>query len=45
MVRSLGVQIFRVNKDSRVTLVLLNPDIPCFADSVDPDQLASKEPN
>ena len=23
-----------------LTLVLLNPDIPCFANSVDPDQLA-----
>ena len=27
------------------TLVLLNPDIPCFANSVDPDQLASEEAN
>ena len=26
-----------------VTLVLLNPDIPCLANSVDPDQLASEE--
>ena len=26
---------------SLLTLVLLNPDIPCFASSVDPDQLAS----
>ena len=26
-------------------LVLLNPDIPCFANSVDPDQLASEEAN
>ena len=25
--------------------VLLNPDIPCFANSVDPDQLASEEAN
>ena len=25
----------------RLTLVLLNPDILCFANSVDPDQLAS----
>ena len=24
---------------------LLNPDIPCFANSVDPDQLASEEAN
>ena len=23
----------------------LNPDIPCFANSVDPDQLASEEAN
>ena len=28
-----------------LTLVLLNPDIPCFANSVDPDQLASDEAN
>ena len=28
-----------------LTLVLLNPDIPCFANSVDPDQLASAEAN
>ena len=28
-----------------LTLVLLNPDIPCFANSVDPDQLASSEAN
>ena len=27
-----------------LTLVLLNPDIPSFANSVDPDQLASKKP-
>ena len=26
-----------------LTLVLLNPDITCFANSVDPDQLASEE--
>ena len=25
-----------------LTLVLLNPDIPVFVDSVDPDQLASE---
>ena len=31
--------------DSNLTLVLLNPDIPCFANSVDPDQLASEEAN
>ena len=30
---------------STLTLVLLNPDIPCLANSVDPDQLASEEPN
>ena len=29
----------------QLTLVLLNPDIPCFANSVDPDQLASEEAN
>ena len=28
-----------------LTLVLLNPDIPFFANSVDPDQLASEEAN
>ena len=28
-----------------ITLVLLNPDISCFASSVDPDQLASEEAN
>ena len=28
-----------------LTLVLLNPDISCFANSVDPDQLASSEAN
>ena len=29
----------------KLTLVQLNPDIPCFANSVDPDQLASEEAN
>ena len=28
-----------------LTPVLLNPDISCFANSVDPDQLASEEAN
>ena len=28
-----------------LTINLLNLDIPCFANSVDPDQLASKEAN
>ena len=28
-----------------LTLVLLNADIPCFANSVDPYQLASEEAN
>ena len=28
-----------------LSLVLLNPDIPFFANSVDPDQLASEEAN
>ena len=28
-----------------LTLVMLNLDIPCFANSVDPDQLASEEAN
>ena len=31
--------------EDELTLVLLNPDIPCFANSVDPDQLASEEAN
>ena len=30
---------------SPLTLVLLNPDISCFANSVDLDQLASEEAN
>ena len=29
----------------KLTLVLLNPDISCFTNSVDPDQLASEEAN
>ena len=28
-----------------LTLVLLSPDIPAFANSVDPDQLASEDAN
>ena len=28
-----------------LTLVLLNPDLSCFSNSVDPDQLASEEAN
>ena len=32
-------------QDAILTLVLLSPDIPCFANSVDPDQLASEEAN
>ena len=32
-------------KYGTLTLVLLNPDISCFANSVDPDQLASEEAN
>ena len=31
--------------DFWLTLVLLNPDIPSFANSKDPDQLASEEAN
>ena len=37
-----------VNADeslTNLTLVMLNPDIPAFANSVDPDQLASEEAN
>ena len=30
---------------ANLTLVLLNPDISWFANSVDPDQLASEEAN
>ena len=30
---------------SLLTHFLLNPDIPCLANSVDPDQLASEEAN
>ena len=30
--------------DSLFNLVLLNSDVPTFANSVDPDQLASKKP-
>ena len=33
------------NNDRLLTLVLLNPDIPCLANSVNPDQLASEEAN
>ena len=32
-------------KKKKLTLVLLNPDIPCLANGVDPDQLASSEAN
>ena len=28
-----------------LTLVLLNPDMSCYANSIDPDQLASEEAN
>ena len=37
----LGQRMVRIN----LTLVLLYPDIPAFANSVDPDQLASEEAN
>ena len=33
------------NLRGALTLVLLNLDIPCFTNSVDPDQLASEEAN
>ena len=36
---------FRGEIRKLLTLVLLNPDISCFANSVDPDQLASEEAN
>ena len=35
--------IFYPKYSGILTLVLLNPDIPAFANSVDPDQLASEE--
>ena len=34
-----------IDDPSVLTLVLLNPDIPYFANSVNPDQLASEEAN
>ena len=39
-----GLHYF-VTHQAILTLVLLNPDILCFANSVDPDQLASEEAN
>ena len=42
---SLIVTYLALNKKIYLTLVLLNPDITCFANSVDPDQLASEEAN
>ena len=39
------VTIFQNIVCCKLTLVLLNPDISCFANSVDPDQLASEEAN
>ena len=33
------------NVINQLTLVLLNPDMSIFANSVDPDQLASEEAN
>ena len=35
----------KIRRKVSLTLVLLNPDISCFANSVDPDQLASEEAN
>ena len=35
----------RIIKYFSLTLVMLNQDISCFANSVDPDQLASEEAN
>ena len=32
-------------KSDLLTLVLLNPDLPCLWDSGDPDELASEEEN
>ena len=32
-------------QQKKLTLVLLNPDIPVFANSADPDQLASGDTN
>ena len=36
---------WRFRCETNLSLVLLNPDILCFANSVDPDQLASEEAN
>ena len=40
-----NMDIIQVSKTTLLTIVLLNPDIPCFANSTDPDQLASEEAN
>ena len=42
---SLESKLNTADVSSLLTLVLLNPDIPVFANSVDPDQLASDEAN
>ena len=36
--------VFNIQRAADLTLVLLNPDMPCLANSVDPDQ-ASEEAN
>ena len=43
--RKISVLICEKKICLNLTLVLLNPDIACFANSVDPDQLASEEAN
>ena len=42
ILRLCTIHVFEILK---LNLVLLYPDIPCFANSVDPDQLASEEAN
>ena len=37
--------VFKADFSFNLTIVLLNPDIPWFANSVNPDQLASEEAN
>ena len=37
--------VFFLKNNNLLTLVLLNPDMSCLSNSVDPDQLASEEAN
>ena len=45
MISELCVFLFYNRGFKRTHFVLLNPDMPAFANSVDPDQLASEEAN